>query len=91
MGRLSNARKIRNNNLEIKKKNLKLVPKLEDSLILNSLPKGTKPPNSSPSKKGHSVVLDRKLFSTSTITLHHLPSITNIRILQSVPSPGIGH
>ncbi|KAG7034658.1 Precursor of CEP14, partial [Cucurbita argyrosperma subsp. argyrosperma] len=47
-----------------------------DSLFLAALPKGTVP-SSTPSKKGHAMVLDQKL------TARHL--------VQSVPSPGIGH
>ncbi|KAL3820231.1 hypothetical protein ACJIZ3_006136 [Penstemon smallii] len=59
------------------------VPSLTDMrLYLTSLPKG-KVPNSTPSKKGHSVTVDRKLIA------RHLSAID--RILRSVPSPGAGH
>ncbi|KAK9085769.1 hypothetical protein Sjap_026180 [Stephania japonica] len=64
------------------KKVMLTVPALEDSLVLSALPKGTSPP-SAPSKKGHSVVIDEKLFAM------HFASID--RILRSVPSPGVGH
>ncbi|KAK9088705.1 hypothetical protein Scep_027787 [Stephania cephalantha] len=58
------------------------VPALEDSLVLSALPKSTTPP-SAPSKKGHLVIIDEKLFAM------HLATID--RILRSVPSPGVGH
>ncbi|KAA8526749.1 hypothetical protein F0562_009022 [Nyssa sinensis] len=53
------------------------VPSLEDNLVLSALPKGTTPP--SPNAKG----LNGRLF---TLHLGHID-----RLLQSVPSPGIGH
>ncbi|KAK8495640.1 hypothetical protein V6N13_092857 [Hibiscus sabdariffa] len=60
------------------------VPPLLASLLLNALPKGTVPAASTPTKKGHSTMLDdEKLFA------RHLGRID--RILQSVPSPGGGH
>ncbi|KAG7026512.1 Precursor of CEP14, partial [Cucurbita argyrosperma subsp. argyrosperma] len=46
------------------------------SLFLAALPKGTVP-SSAPSKKAHALLLDQKL------TARHL--------VESVPSPGIGH
>ncbi|CAB4276290.1 unnamed protein product [Prunus armeniaca] len=53
------------------------------SLFLGALPKGTVPA-STPSKKGHAVVINEKLIA------RHLSS--NDRILaQAVPSPGVGH
>ncbi|KAF8411079.1 hypothetical protein HHK36_003618 [Tetracentron sinense] len=58
------------------------IPSLEGSLILSALPKGTTPP-SAPSKKGHAMVVNQRLFT------QHLRHID--RILQSVPSPGAGH
>ncbi|KAF8413711.1 hypothetical protein HHK36_001703 [Tetracentron sinense] len=64
--------------METKKKALSL----EDSLFLSALPKGTIPP-SSPSKKGHAMIINEKLFA--------LPLASIDRILRSVPSPGIGH
>ncbi|XP_054804313.1 precursor of CEP14-like [Prosopis cineraria] len=53
-----------------------------DSLFLSSLPKGTVP-SSTPSKKGHAMVVDEKLIA------RHLIAID--RLLSSVPSPGAGH
>lgn len=58
------------------------VPSLEASLLLSALPKGYVPP-SAPSKKGHEMIVNEKLF------VLHLASID--RILKSVPSPGVGH
>ncbi|XP_052183386.1 precursor of CEP14-like [Diospyros lotus] len=58
------------------------VPPPVGSLFLGALPKGTIP-SSSPSKKGHAAVIDEELIA------RHLASVD--RILQSVPSPGIGH
>lgn len=55
---------------------------MEESLFLNVLPKGTVP-SSTPSKKGHAEVVDEKLVA------RHLIAID--RILQSFPSPGVGH
>ncbi|CAA2958679.1 Hypothetical predicted protein, partial [Olea europaea subsp. europaea] len=55
------------------------VPSLDDRLFLNALPKGTVP-GSTPSKKGHAVIIDEKLIAL------HLARID--RILRSVPSPG---
>lgn len=52
------------------------------SLYLSSLPKGTVPA-STPTKKGHSTIVNEKLFA------RHLAAID--RILRSVPSPGVGH
>ncbi|KAK4787567.1 hypothetical protein SAY86_011400 [Trapa natans] len=59
---------------------------LKPSSLLSSLPKGTIP-YSSPSKKGHSLVVDEKLIA------RHLSSLSlNGRLLiTSVPSPGVGH
>ncbi|KAF8409100.1 hypothetical protein HHK36_005173 [Tetracentron sinense] len=62
--------------------NKKKIPSLENTLVLSALPKGTTNP-SSPSKKGHSMILNEKHFTL------HLAKFD--RILQSVPSPGIGH
>ncbi|WCJ27244.1 Precursor of CEP14 [Euphorbia peplus] len=50
--------------------------------IFSALPKGTVP-SSSPSKKGHATLDNEELFR------RHLRAID--RILQSVPSPGVGH
>lgn len=58
------------------------TPSSPDSLFLSALPKGTIP-SSSPSKKGHAVVVDEKLIA------RHLIAID--RLLRSVPSPGAGH
>ncbi|KAF3451245.1 hypothetical protein FNV43_RR07340 [Rhamnella rubrinervis] len=55
---------------------------IEESLFLSVLPKGTVP-SSTPSKKGHAEVVEDKLIA------RHLIAID--RILQSVPSPGVGH
>ncbi|ESR62786.1 hypothetical protein CICLE_v10018148mg [Citrus x clementina] len=61
----------------------KKVSSLFANLVLSALPKG-RVPASSPSKKTHGAALDNeKLFA------RHLAGID--RILQSVPSPGIGH
>ncbi|XP_015875435.1 precursor of CEP14 [Ziziphus jujuba] len=60
----------------------KRAPSMVDSLFLSALPKGNVP-SSSPSHKGHAVVVNEKLIA------RHLISIE--RILQSVPSPGMGH
>ncbi|KAJ9690744.1 hypothetical protein PVL29_013081 [Vitis rotundifolia] len=62
--------------------NKKSIPALEASLVLTALPKGTVPA-SSPSKKGHDMVVDEKLIA------RHLAVVD--RILRSVPSPGVGH
>nr|XP_027191982.1 precursor of CEP14 [Cicer arietinum] len=51
--------------------------------FFSALPKGTTP-SSSPSKKGHAVVVDEKLIE------RHLISMDRVLIV-SVPSPGIGH
>ncbi|KAI8010625.1 Precursor of CEP14 [Camellia lanceoleosa] len=61
----------------------KKVPSLEDSLLLSALPTGTIPPPSSPGGKGHSMVINGRVF---VLPLPHLD-----RVLQSVPSPGVGH
>lgn len=74
----SQARKL----LVSKDEEEKRVPSLVDSLFLSALPKGKVPP-SSPTKKGHAVVVDQKLIARHLITID--------RILQSVPSPGMGH
>ncbi|KAF8391205.1 hypothetical protein HHK36_023507 [Tetracentron sinense] len=55
----------------------KKFPSLEDSLVLSALPKGTIPP-SSPSKKGHAMLVNEKLFTL------HLAGTD--RILRSVPN-----
>ncbi|AET04309.1 hypothetical protein MtrunA17_Chr8g0379531 [Medicago truncatula] len=54
-----------------------------DGLFRSALPKGTVP-SSSPTKKGHAVVVDEKLIE------RHLISMDRVLIV-SVPSPGIGH
>ncbi|KAK4271744.1 hypothetical protein QN277_020388 [Acacia crassicarpa] len=59
-----------------------VTPSSTDSLYLSSLPKGTVPP-STPSKKGHAVVVDEKLIARHLIAMD--------RLLSSVPSPGAGH
>nr|DAD48182.1 TPA_asm: hypothetical protein HUJ06_018119 [Nelumbo nucifera] len=66
-------------NMEKKKE---IPASLADSLLLSALPKGPIPP-SGPSKKGHAMIVDQKLFSL------HLSRAD--RILRSVPSPGMGH
>lgn len=60
----------------------RIVPSLEETLYLESLPKG-KVPASTPSKKNHDVTFDEKLVA------RHLAALD--RILRSVPSPGVGH
>ncbi|KAG4960333.1 hypothetical protein AAZX31_13G208300 [Glycine max] len=57
--------------------------KVDPSLFFSSLPKGTVP-TSTPSRKGHSTVVDEKLIA------RHLISTEQI-LLRSVPSPGAGH
>lgn len=57
---------------------------LTPSSLLSSLPKGTVP-SSSPSKKGHALVVDEKLIA------RHLSSLDGRLLLPSVPSPGVGH
>ncbi|KAL5989794.1 hypothetical protein ACLOJK_010688 [Asimina triloba] len=61
---------------------MKRFSSLDAGLFLSALPKGGVPP-SSPSNKGHAVVVDEKLFTM------HLTKMD--RILTSVPSPGVGH
>ncbi|KAF8391206.1 hypothetical protein HHK36_023508 [Tetracentron sinense] len=77
MAAQENARKL----LSTEKKKMK-IPSLEESLVLSALPKATIPP-SSPSKKGHVMLVNEKLF------ILHLAGTD--RILRSVPSPGVGH
>nr|KYP50360.1 hypothetical protein KK1_027830 [Cajanus cajan] len=57
--------------------------KLDPSSFQSSLPKGTVP-SSTPSRKGHSTVVDEKLIARHLITIQPL-------LLRSVPSPGAGH
>ncbi|EEF40110.1 conserved hypothetical protein [Ricinus communis] len=58
------------------------VPSMFASLVFSALPKSTVR-SSSPSRKGHATLDNEELFR------RHLASID--RILQSVPSPGVGH
>ncbi|CAN6689628.1 hypothetical protein ACFX13_004899 [Malus domestica] len=58
--------------------------KKEASLFLSALPKGNVPA-STPSKKGHAVVINEKLIA------RHLSVEPNRILAQSVPSPGVGH
>ncbi|KAF7146812.1 hypothetical protein RHSIM_Rhsim04G0027000 [Rhododendron simsii] len=60
----------------------KEVPSMEDNLILSALPKGTTP-RSSPSYKGHAMAINERLYV--------LPIPHADRVLQAVPSPGVGH
>lgn len=61
------------------------TPYFEGSLVASALPKGTTSP-STPSNKGHEVLADmRKLFVTV-----YRPA-NQVRVLRSVPSPGVGH
>lgn len=77
------GRKLNDNMHEIKKQKMqKPPPSRQDSLYLSSLPKGTVP-NSAPTKKGHSLIVDEKLIA------RHLAALD--RILRSVPSPGVGN
>ncbi|KAL1826868.1 hypothetical protein DCAR_0205804 [Daucus carota subsp. sativus] len=76
------ARKLHDHMREAKKKQQPPPPSVPDSLYLSSLPKGTVP-NSAPTKKGHSLIVDEKLIA------RHLAAID--RILRSVPSPGVGN
>ncbi|XP_026416228.1 precursor of CEP13-like [Papaver somniferum] len=81
------ARKLKN--LDIQKKGVN-INSLEDSLILNALPKGTRKP-STPSKKAHSVILDRKLSDNTPVQDDNNNDLHDVRTLASVPSPGVGH
>ncbi|KAL8090877.1 precursor of CEP14 [Apium graveolens] len=78
------GRRLNDNMHETEKQKLqKPPPSTRDySLYLSSLPKGTIP-NSAPTKKGHSFIVDEKLIA------RHLAAID--RILRSVPSPGVGN
>ncbi|CAK8578585.1 unnamed protein product [Lathyrus sativus] len=64
-------------------KKMKMKPSLRDGLFLSALPKGSVP-SSSPTKKGHAVVVDEKLIE------RHLISMDRV-LFASVPSPGVGH
>ncbi|KAI3411525.1 uncharacterized protein J3R85_017897 [Psidium guajava] len=61
----------------------KRSPLSSPGLYLSALPKGTIP-TSTPSKKGHAEVVDKKLIA------RHLGSLDRV-LMQSVPSPGVGH
>lgn len=77
------GRRLNDNMHETQKQKLqKPPPSARDSLYLSSLPKGTVP-NSAPTKKGHSFIVDEKLIA------RHLAALD--RILRSVPSPGVGN
>ncbi|XP_050900639.1 precursor of CEP14 [Lathyrus oleraceus] len=65
-------------------KKMNMKPPSRDSLFLSALPKGTVP-SSSPTKKGHAVVVDEKLIE------RHLISMDRRLLIVSAPSPGIGH
>ncbi|KAI3982404.1 hypothetical protein MKX01_041242 [Papaver californicum] len=85
------ARKLKN--LDIQKKGVNIISNggihsLEESLILNALPKGTRKP-STPSKKGHSVILDRKLFDNTVKDDNN--DLHGVRTPASVLNPGVGH
>ncbi|KAG2318937.1 hypothetical protein Bca52824_012150 [Brassica carinata] len=58
------------------------MPHVTKTTTLTALPKG-KIQNSTPSKKGYAVISNVKLRS------RHLSTVD--RLLQSVPSPGVGH
>ncbi|KAK3026488.1 hypothetical protein RJ639_041785 [Escallonia herrerae] len=58
------------------------VSSQEDTLALRVHPEGSTPP-SAPSGEGHELVINERLF---VLHLAHLD-----RVLQSVPSPGVGH
>ncbi|CAL5388176.1 unnamed protein product [Camellia sinensis] len=61
----------------------KKVPlQLADTLVLTALPKGIVPP-SSPSGKGHAMVIHQRLFSPSLAQAY--------RVLESKPSPEADH
>lgn len=70
--------------LNVKQIEKRSIPALEDSMILSALPKSPVP-SSTPSKKGHSVVVDDKLIARRLII-----SIDR-STLRSVPSPGVGN
>ncbi|KAL6546474.1 hypothetical protein OROMI_022195 [Orobanche minor] len=70
------------NGRQLVEKNYVPPPPSADSLYMAALPKGTVPA-STPSKKGHASTVDQKLIA------RHLAATD--RILQSVPSPGVGH
>ncbi|KAF8047868.1 hypothetical protein N665_2796s0005 [Sinapis alba] len=69
-------------NLTVRKDEKSHMPHVTKSTTLTALPKG-KIQNSTPSKKGHAVISNVKLRS------RHLSTVD--RLLQSVPSPGVGH
>ncbi|ESQ33943.1 hypothetical protein EUTSA_v10009585mg [Eutrema salsugineum] len=68
--------------LTVRKEEKSHVPHVTKTTTLTALPKG-KIPNSTPSKKGHAAISAVKLRSRRLSTVD--------RLLQSVPSPGVGH
>ncbi|KAJ4879930.1 hypothetical protein Rs2_36984 [Raphanus sativus] len=69
-------------NLTVREEEKNHMPHVTKTTTLTALPKG-KIQNSAPSKKGYAVISNAKLRS------RHLSTID--RLLQSVPSPGVGH
>ncbi|XP_050368138.1 precursor of CEP14 [Argentina anserina] len=78
---LEGRRLLDTNEYEFKKK--ATSNSLDKSLFMSALPKGTVPA-STPSKKGHTFVIDEKLIARRHLVGHD-------RFLQSVPSPGVGN
>ncbi|KAL6562046.1 hypothetical protein OROGR_003053 [Orobanche gracilis] len=70
------------NGRKILEKNYVPPPPSADSLYMTALPKGTVPA-STPSKKGHASTVNHKLIA------RHLAATD--RVLQSVPTPEVGH
>ncbi|KAL3739854.1 hypothetical protein ACJRO7_021170 [Eucalyptus globulus] len=62
----------------------KRTPLANPGLYLSALPKGSATSSSTPSKKGHAEVVDEKLVA------RHLGSLGRV-LVESVPSPGVGH
>ncbi|GAA0144088.1 hypothetical protein LIER_04619 [Lithospermum erythrorhizon] len=75
----NDARKLLKVHEDFKKEN---IISSSDKLYFAMLPKG-KVPASTPSKKGHAMIVNEKLIA------RHLVAVD--RILRSVPSPGVGH
>lgn len=69
--------------MRVEKQWKKMKMKPSSSLFLSALPKGTVP-SSSPTKKGHAVVVDEKLIERHLISKDR-------DLIVSIPSPGIGH
>ncbi|CAF1709702.1 hypothetical protein F2Q70_00012692 [Brassica cretica] len=69
-------------NLTVREEEKNHMPHVTKTTTLTALPKG-KIQNSTPSKKGYAVISNVKHRSRHLSTVY--------RLLQSVPSPGVGH